>query len=172
MWIYSSPPLRLKGKPGLDIIWHFFAFVLLVLWGSSIAGSINLINWLVAISFGIWSLIAQVWNHINDYSFDKASGTMTFAVWLGLATAKTTLKMIIMLHTIFLIPLIILYSFSYISTIFIFIGGMTITLVWVKPKKDFPIPHVYYTTVVFAGVVYLNCMIYHIFILFGKPIII
>ena len=25
MWIYSAPPLRLKGRPGADIIWHFIA---------------------------------------------------------------------------------------------------------------------------------------------------
>jgi 4-hydroxybenzoate polyprenyltransferase len=171
MWVYSSPPLRLKGRPGLDVIWHFFAFVLLILWGSLIAGSIDLINWLVAISFGIWSLIAQVWNHISDYSFDKDSGTVTFAVWAGLDTAKTALKMIVLLHTIFLIPLIVLYSLSYLSTIIILIGGAVITLFGVKPKKDFPISPTYYTPFVFAGVVYLSCMIYHICMLLGESII-
>ena len=171
MWAYSSPPLRLKGRPGLDVIWHFFAFVLLILWGSLIAGSIDLINWLVAISFGIWSLIAQVWNHISDYSFDKDSGTATFAVWAGLDTAKTALKMIVLLHTIFLIPLIVLYSLSYLSTIVILIGGAVITLFGVKTKKDFPISPTYYTPFVFAGVVYLSCMIYHICMLLGESII-
>lgn len=171
MWAYSSPPLRLKGRPGVDVIWHFFAFVLIILWGSLIAGSISLITWLVAISFGIWSLIAQVWNHINDYSFDKDSGTVTFAVWAGIDTAKIALKMIVLLHTIFLIPLIVLYSLSYLSTIVILIGGSMITLIWVKPKKDFPISPAYYTPFVFAGVVYLSCIIYHISILLGEPII-
>ena len=53
---------------------------------------------LTAISIGIFSCIAQVWNHINDYSSDKDSGTMTFAVWVGFDTAKKTLKMIVIIH--------------------------------------------------------------------------
>jgi 4-hydroxybenzoate polyprenyltransferase len=167
MWVYSSPPLRLKGRPGVDVLWHFVAFVLLLLWGSLIAGSIALINWLIAISFGIWSLIAQVWNHISDYSFDKDSGTVTFAVWMGIDTAKTVLKMIVLIHMIFLIPLLVLYSLSYLLTIVILIGGAVIVLVGVKSKKDFPVSPAYYIPFLFAGVVYLNCVIYHISKLLG-----
>ena len=172
MWAYSSPPLRLKGRSGLDVIWHFFAFFLLIMWGSLIAGSIDIINWLVAISFGIWSCIAQVWNHIGDYSFDKESGTVTFAVWVGLDTAKTALKMIIILNTIFLIPLILLYSLSYLYTIVILIGGAVFALVGIKPKKDFPVSPVYYTLFVFAGIVYLSCVIYYLLVLIGEPAIV
>jgi len=172
MWAYSSPPLRLKGRPGVDVIWHFFAFVLLIIWGSLVAGSIDIINWLVAISFGIWSCIAQVWNHINDYSFDKESGTVTFAVWVGLDTAKTTLKMIVIFNTIFLIPLILLYSLSYLYTIVILIGGAVFVLFGIKPKKDFPASPVYYTLFVFAGIVYLSCVIYYLLVLIGEPAIV
>ena len=162
MWVYSSPPLRLKGRSGLDVIWHFFAFFLLIMWGSLIAGSIDIINWLVAISFGIWSCIAQVWNHIDDYSFDKESGTVTFAVWAGLDTAKTTLKMIVIFNTIFLIPLILFYSLSYLYTIVILIGGVVFVLFGIKPKKDFPVSPVYYTLFVFAVIVYFSCIIYYL----------
>ena len=87
------------------------------------------------------------------------------------APLKTALKMIVLLHTIFLIPLIVLYSLSYLSTIVILIGGAIITLFGVKPKKDFPISPTYYTPFVFAGVVYLSCMIYHICMLLGESII-
>ena len=172
MWVYSSPPLRLKGRSGLDVIWHFFAFFLLIMWGSLIAGSIDIINWLVAISFGIWSCIAQVWNHIDDYSFDKESGTVTFAVWAGLDTAKTTLKMIVIFNTIFLIPLILLYSLSYFYTIVILIGGAVFVLVGIKPKKDFPVSPVYYTLFVFAVIVYFSCIIYYLLVLIGEPAIV
>ena len=172
MWAYSSPPLRLKGRSGLDVIWHFFAFFLLIMWGSLIAGSIDIINWLVAISFGIWSCIAQVWNHIDDYSFDKESGTVTFAVWAGLDTAKTTLKMIVIFNTIFLIPLILLYSLSYLYTIAILVGGAVFALVGIKPKKDFPVSPVYYTLFVFAGIVYFSCVIYYLLVLIGEPAIV
>ena len=117
------------------------------------AGSIDVINWLVAISFGMWSLIAQVWNHINDYSFDKDSGTVTFAVWAGLDTAKTALKMIVLFHTIFLIPLIVLYSLSYLSTIVILIGGAAFVLFLIKTKNVFPDSPIYYTHFLLSGIV-------------------
>ena len=168
-WAYSAPPLRVKGRPGFDIIWHFFGFVLLVIWGSFIAGSIELINWLVAISIGIFSCIAQVWNHINDYSSDKDSGTVTFAVWAGFDTAKKTLKMIVIIHMIFLIPLILLYSLSYLPTILILIAGVIIGLVGVISKKDTLESSVYYFPVVFGGAVYISCLIYHINDLLGEP---
>lgn len=171
MWIYSSPPLRLKGRPGIDVIWHFFAFLLLVLWGSIIAGSINNINLLVAISFGIWSCIAQVWNHIDDFSFDKESGTKTYAVWVGLDNAKKTLKIIVIIQTIFLIPLILLFALNYLFTIVILILGGIFVLVLIKPKKDFPISSIYYKTFVFAGVVYLCCIFYHILAILDNPTI-
>ena len=169
MWVYSSPPLRLKGRPGFDIMWHFFGFVLLVIWGSFIAGSIELINWLVAISIGIFSCIAQVWNHINDYSSDKDSGTVTFAVWAGFDTAKKTLKMIVIIHMIFLTPLILLYSLSYLPTILVLIAGVIMGLVGVISKKDSLESSVYYFPVVFGGAVYISCLIYHINDLLGEP---
>jgi len=167
MWIYSSPPLRLKGRPVVDIIWHFFAFVLLIIWGSFIAGSVGIINWLVAISFGIFSCIAQIDNHIRDYSYDKKTGTMTYAVWVGLDNAKTTLRVIVILHIIFLIPLILFYSLSYLYTIIIIIGGAIGGFLILKTKKDTSISPVYHLTIVFGLTVYLSCVVYHISVLLG-----
>lgn len=172
MWIYSSPPLRLKGRPGIDVIWHFIAFVLIVIWGSLIAGSIGLINWLVAISIGVWSSVGQVGNHIRDYSFDKDSGTKTFAVWIGLDKAKITIEILTLFHLILLIPLILLYSLSYLITIIIIIIIPILGLLILKPKKDaFPTKRcfIYFFTIVIGGAVYLNCLIYHICFLLDKP---
>lgn len=162
MWIYSAPPLRVKGIAGVDVIWHFFAFNLLVLWGSFISGSVELIAWLVAISMGIWSCIAQVQNHITDYDFDKKSGTITFAVWLGIDKSKITIKIISIFHMIFLIPLIILYSLSYNITFIILLIGICIGLVKFKSKKDYPVSSVYYFPNIFGIIIYLNCILYHI----------
>ena len=44
----------------------------------------------------------------GDYSYDKETGTLTYAVWIGLDRAKVTLKVIVVLHMIFLIPLLLL----------------------------------------------------------------
>jgi len=45
-------------------------------------------------------------------------------------------------------------------------------LVGIKPKKDFPVSPVYYTLFVFAGVVYLSCVIYYLLVLIGEPAIV
>jgi 4-hydroxybenzoate polyprenyltransferase len=172
MWIYSSPPLRLKSRPGIDVIWHFFTFFFIVIWGSFIAGSIGLINWLVAISIGIWSSIFQVGNHIADYSFDKDSGTKTFAVWAGLEKATITINVLTLIHLIILIPLILLYSLSYHITIII-VTIIPITRVLVlKPKKGSFLTRrgfIYFFTIVIGGAVYFSCLVYHILLILGEP---
>jgi len=172
MWIYSSPPLRLKSRPGLDIIWHFFAFVIIVIWGSLIAGNIELINYLAAISIGAFSLIGQVENHIYDYSFDKKSGTKTFAVWIGLDNAKKILTILTFFHLILLIPLILLYTISYYLTIIITIIIAIIGLIFLKQKKQ-PLSSqmlfVKYSTNILGGAVYFSCLIYHILFILEMP---
>jgi 4-hydroxybenzoate polyprenyltransferase len=171
MWAYSSPPLRLKGRPGADILWHFAAFVLLVLWGSSIAGSLGLISWLVAVSIGVFSCIAQVLNHINDYQFDRESGTVTYAVWRGLDSTVAALKTIILLHCILLIPLIFLYSLSYSYTIGILIAGILTGIFVVETRKHALGSSAYYFPVVLGFAVYVNCIIFQISVLIGEPTI-
>ena len=171
MWIYSSPPLRLKGRSGVDVVWHFIAFLLLILWGSIIAGSINLINWLVAISIGVFSCIAQIMNHIGDYEFDKESGTKTYAVSKGLEKARLLLKINGILHMILLAPLIALYSLNYISTISILFLGVVLGIYVIKSKKESLSSTIYYFLLVFSLAVYGSCIIYHISILLGMPTI-
>ena len=171
MWIYSSPPLRLKGRPSIDVIWHFFAVFLIVIWGSLIAGSINLINWLTAISLGVWSSVCQVDNHIRDYSFDKDSGTNTYAVWVGIDKAKTTISLLTLIHLILLIPLILLYSLSYYTTIIIIILIPLMGLLILKPKKGaYPTKNcfIYFFTFVIGGAVYFSCLVYHILLILGE----
>ncbi len=173
-WGYSASPLRTKNRPGLDIIWHFLGFFSYVIWGSIIAGSVGLISWLVAISVGVWSSVGQVGNHISDYSYDKASGTKTFAVWIGLNKAKISIEILTILHLILLIPLILLYSLGYYITIALVIGIPVIGLLILKPKRGaFPTKRcfIYYFTVVIGGSVYASCLIYHIFFLLNKPTI-
>ncbi|MCX6667605.1 MAG: UbiA prenyltransferase family protein [Euryarchaeota archaeon] len=171
MWIYSSPPLRLKGRPGIDIMWHFFAFFLLIMWGSLIAGSITLINWLVAISVGMFSCIAQIMNHMGDYEFDKESGTKTYVVSKGLEKARLLLKITGVLHMILLVPLVVLYSLSYVYTIFLLFLGIVLGVYVIKSKKGSPNFSIYYFLFVFGFAVYGSCIIYHISFLLGIPTI-
>jgi 4-hydroxybenzoate polyprenyltransferase len=162
MWAYSAPPLRLKGRPGLDILWHFIAFLALVLWGSYLAGSVSLINILTAVSFGIFGCFAQIDNHIHDYPYDKASGSKTFAVWVGLNKAHTALKLSFMMYICFLIPLLILFSFSSYLTILILCGGIGGSALIIKIKRSSLVPSLYYVINFFGGSVYVSCLIYHI----------
>jgi len=165
---YSVPPFRLKGLPVMDIIWHFFGFFSIVIYGSYVAGSIGLINWLVAISLGVWSSVAQVGNHIADYSSDKNSGTRTFAVWAGLDKAKITINILTFSHLVILIPLILFYSIQYYATSFILIIIAILGLILLRPKKGtFPSRRcwTFYFTIVLGGGVYISVLIYHIYTL-------
>ena len=162
MWAYSAPPLRLKGRAGLDILWHFIAFLALVLWGSYLAGNVSMINILVAISFGIFGCFAQIDNHIQDYPFDKASGSKTFAVWIGINKASIALKLLFIIYILFLIPLIVLFCFSSYLTILIVCGGIVVSLLVIKIKKSTLTLSLYHAINFFGGSVYLSCLIYHI----------
>ena len=162
MWIYSAPPLRLKGRPGLDILWHFIAFLALVLWGSYLAGSVSLMTILVAVSLGIFGCFAQIDNHIHDYPFDKASGSKTFAVWIGLHNAHLALQGSFILYLVFLIPLIVLFSlYSYI-TILIVCAGIAASALIIKIKKSTGTPALYLIINFFGRSVYVTCLIYHL----------
>ena len=162
MWAYSAPPLRLKGRAGLDILWHFIAFLALVLWGSYLAGSVSMANILVAVSFGLFGVFAQIDNHIHDYPFDKASGSKTFAVWIGINKATIALKVTFIIYIVFLIPLIVLFSFSSYLTILIVCGGIAISVLMIKIKKSTLAPSLFYVINFFGGSVYVSCLIYHI----------
>lgn len=158
-WIYSAPPLRVKGLPGLDIIWHFFGFFLIVIYGSYIAGSVEFISILVAVSAGIFSCIYQIVNHILDYSYDKESKTVTFVVWLGLDKARFYMNSLIIIHIIIIIPIILLYVI--ISTVgyLFFVGSILISLFLSRVKKTSdvrkfsPFVFIYYLTIF----TYMNC---------------
>ena len=170
MWIYSAPPFRLKGRPIIDVIWHFFAFFGIVLWGSIIAGPLQLINWITAISLGAFSCIGQVWNHIVDYAFDKESGTSTFAVKLGLDKANITIKGLIVAHIILLVPLVTLYTLSYFIALFVLVSIILVGLIALRPKKDgFPTKRSfeYFFAVVVGGAVYVSILIYHFCVIYG-----
>jgi len=69
---------------------------------------------------------------------------------------------------IFLIPLILLYSLNFYSTIALLIGGAIISLLVVRRRKEVLGSSIYYFPVLFGGVVYLCVVIYHINVLLGE----
>jgi 4-hydroxybenzoate polyprenyltransferase len=172
-WAYSAPPLRLKSRPIIDIVWHFFGFFFLVLWGSLFANQMKYTIFLVAISLGIFSCIFQIYNHILDYDWDRTSGTTTFAVWAGHNTTQTMLTIVTWIHIIVIIPVILIYSVHFISTIVIVLAGVVVGIYKLKPKGVTPIKKysliafIYYVTIS----VYVSCILYHIlFIMNFSPL--
>jgi 4-hydroxybenzoate polyprenyltransferase len=157
----------------MDIIWHFFGFFLLIIWGSIIAGNLKPINWLVAFSLGIFSAVGQVCNHIIDYSFDKNSGTKTFAVWAGLDTSSKTANTLTFIHLLLLVSLFLLFSLSYYITIGVVILIAGLGFILLRPKRgNFPTRrcYTYYFNIVLGGaIIYLSCMLYYVLFLLGSP---
>jgi len=142
------------------------------MYGSYIAGSIGLLNWLVAISLGVWSSVAQVGNHIADYSSDKNSGTRTFAVWAGLDKAKIAINILTFLHLVILLPLVLFYSIQYYATSVILIIIAILGLIILRPKiGTFPSRRcwIFYFTIVIGGGVYVSVILCHIYNLLNVP---
>lgn len=93
-WAYSAPPLRLKIRPGLDLITHAlfvqtFPYFICML---CIKANWGLLDWvLLAILF--WaSLTAQLEQQMRDFAVDVQSGG-TFTTRIGRATVLQGLRL-------------------------------------------------------------------------------
>ena len=83
-WAYSAPPLRLKMRPGLDLLTHalfvqtFPYVVCMVL----IRASWGLLDWVLLAILFLASLTAQLEQQARDFDVDVQAGG-TFTTWLG-----------------------------------------------------------------------------------------
>ncbi|OYT42963.1 MAG: hypothetical protein B6U88_02365 [Candidatus Aenigmarchaeota archaeon ex4484_56] len=117
-FFYSSPPLRFKSKCLLDMLSHGLFFgVFLYLYPLFIFEvPLSLFHYLIAVSIFLFSIIAELKNHLRDYKYDKKAGLKTTVCTLGY---KKSLKLFNILHLIYPIPLffcfIIAGSFIYLS---------------------------------------------------------
>jgi 4-hydroxybenzoate polyprenyltransferase len=171
---YSIPPIRIKGRPGLDVIWHFFGFLYIVLLGALIAGSLSELVWLMAISLGIFSCIGQLANHYEDFEYDKESGTTTFAVRFGRSATKKAIEVVLGTHLIIILLLFVLYSSHYLMTLLLVVTFMILGFLLLKPKKaGFPTRRSYefYLSTVVGGSVYISVLLYHIFMMMAINLI-
>jgi 4-hydroxybenzoate polyprenyltransferase len=171
-WAYSTPPLRTKNIPVIDVLWHFLGFFSYVIWGGLVAGSIGFVTYLMALSIGIFSSIGQVGNHISDYASDKETGTVTFAVWSGLDKAKKTIILLTFIHLVVLLFLFLFYSVKYYASVIFVIVIAILGLVILRPKRGtFPSKNcwTFYFTIVIGGGVYISILIYHLCILLNIP---
>ncbi len=79
-WAYSAPPLRLKMRPGLDIIIHalfvqtFPYLICMIL----VQASWGLLDWVLLVILSLASLTAQLEQQVRDFVVDlQAGGTFT-----------------------------------------------------------------------------------------------
>lgn len=83
-WAYSAPPLRLKMRPGLDLLTHAlfvqtFPYVVSMLLTQA---SWGLLDWVLLAILGLASLTAQLEQQARDFVVDGLAGG-TFTTWLG-----------------------------------------------------------------------------------------
>ena len=96
MLAYSTKPLRLRNRPGLDVIAHAllvqtFAYVmLLLLTDAAWAGS----DYLLLGVFSLSSASGQLAQQERDLSADVASGARNFTTVFGRRVAKTVLRLV------------------------------------------------------------------------------
>ena len=170
MWSYSAPPLRFKSRPPFDVLWHFIGFVLMILWGATMAGTLSVLLLLMALSLGVFSCIGQLWNHFFDYTFDRRSGIRTYAVDVGLSTTQKTLNLLVVLHLVLLSPLIYLSVSGVLGLSIILLFAPLVVFLLMRPwRGGFPKKQSfqYYLTVVIGGTVYSTCMLYQLIMLSG-----
>ncbi|RLG41238.1 MAG: 4-hydroxybenzoate polyprenyltransferase [Thermoproteota archaeon] len=98
--LYSVPPVRIKSRPYFDLLSHGLFFGgLLILAGPTTFGRLTPVTLGIAVVLFFYSMFLEIRNHIDDYEFDKLSGTRTTVVHLGLE-ASERLKRALALITI------------------------------------------------------------------------
>jgi len=98
--LYSVPPVRTKSRPYFDLLSHGLFFGgLLILAGPTTFGRLTPVTLGIAVVLFFYSMFLEIRNHIDDYEFDKLSGTRTTVVHLGLE-ASERLKRALALITI------------------------------------------------------------------------
>ncbi len=118
---YSTPPLRLKSVPFMDLASHGLFFgALLYFYGVSALGSVTLQTILVGASIFTYSVVLELRNHLDDFQVDLSSGTRTTVCWLGYEKSLSVLKTLLILHWLLLSAASLLIYPSVMSLILIF----------------------------------------------------
>ena len=83
-WAYSAPPIRLKERPGADVVVNALGIGALGPWaGWAALHSIGGFPWVMAVQGTLVGVALYVPSTLADYRADRASGYATIAVRLG-----------------------------------------------------------------------------------------
>ncbi|MCU0474681.1 MAG: UbiA family prenyltransferase [Anaerolineae bacterium] len=95
LWAYSSPPLRLKARPGIDLAMHV-AFVETFPYAAMLFLRAYDVTWpdvLLLVLFGLGSLASQLEQQARDYAFDKLH-ERNFTVRFGLRLNHAMMRLV------------------------------------------------------------------------------
>jgi len=127
-FFYSSPPLRMKSQPWIDLFSHgLFAGALLFLMPVLIfSKELTKFHYLIAFSIFYFSAILELRNHIEDYQTDQAAGLNTTVVFLGREKSEKLLRYLALFYPLTLFPIFFFYQqffllFSILTAIFLFL---------------------------------------------------
>lgn len=95
MWAYSAPPLRLKARPGIDLIAHAifvqtFAYVVCV---ALLEATWLALDYLLVLVNLLASLSGQLAQQVRDFEVDSRTAS-TFATAFGRRVATTWLRLV------------------------------------------------------------------------------
>jgi len=96
---YSTPPLRFKSLPLIDMLSHGLFFgSLIVFFGVSVSGGSNPLTMFLLADVFILSLTLELYNQIDDVAEDAESGVKTTVVVIGTSSAKKLLQILLLTH--------------------------------------------------------------------------
>lgn len=143
-FFYSSPPLRMKSKPFLDLISHgLFAGALIFLFPALIfSPKLTLFHYLIALSVFYLSIIAEMRNHLEDYQSDLKSGLKTTVCLLGYKNSEIFLKYLSLFYPFILLPLFMIFKVSFLVWLFLVLTAIFLFLFLFK--KNYLIKNAYH----------------------------
>lgn len=122
-FFYSSPPLRMKSKPFLDLISHgLFAGALIFLFPLLVfTPQLTLFHYLIALSIFYLSVTFEMRNHLEDYQSDLRAGLKTTVCFLGYKNSEILLKYLSLFYPLILLPVfyIIFQEYSFLAWLFL-----------------------------------------------------
>jgi len=109
-FLYSAPPVRMKGRPLLDLFSHgLFAGALIFLIPVLVFNNqLTFFHYLIAFSLFYFSITLEIRNHIEDYETDKKAGLKTTVGTLGPKNSEKLLRYLALIYPLTLFPIFLI----------------------------------------------------------------
>ncbi|QPC82439.1 UbiA family prenyltransferase [Phototrophicus methaneseepsis] len=136
MWAYSAAPIRLKNRPGLDLLTHAifvqtFPYVVSVALPST---GWRVIDSALVVLFALASLAAQLEQQVRDYHLDKQFES-NFTIWFGHQPTRILLQLVTILLVVHVVAIISLQMLPLFLLPYIVIAAPIMLHRFVRGKK-------------------------------------